>query len=335
MMASVAASSGGLGKRISEWFWQRETLAALRQSSPHVSERAQAFAERARTSADVARLVLTPAEPLQASGEAIASELFRQSAYWSACALSSLTTEDVARNGYTEAIWESVDQGSLVHAAGGSAGVSRLHEALTKGSFVYFAELSREEQQLACAELSALATALLMKIDEPKRKLTTIFWQRVWRVGLAFALVLAAASGFSWVQQERELRSDLALGKAWRASSRFENAGCTSPNQQCPESTGYFFHTQSDTNPWVEFDLGADQRFSTVQVDNRPDCCPDRAVPLVVEVSNDRAKWQGVARRDAVFSTWRATFAPVKARWVRLRVEKESFLHLSRVRIFP
>src|SRR5450755_4079035 len=117
MMASVAASSGGLGKRISEWFWQRETLAALRQSSPHVSERAQAFAERARTSADVARLVLTPAEPLQASGEAIASELFRQSAYWSACALSSLTTEDVARNGYTEAIWESVDQGSLVHAA--------------------------------------------------------------------------------------------------------------------------------------------------------------------------------------------------------------------------
>ena len=91
----------------------------------------------------------------------------------------------------------------------------------------------------------------------------------------------------------------------------------------------------NDHNPWIEFDLGALQRVSMVRVENRQDCCGERAVPLAVEVSRDHRRWQSVARRDAVFSTWDAAFDSVETRWIRLRVLKPSTLHLHSVGIYP
>ena len=40
-----------------------------------------------------------------------------------------------------------------------------------------------------------------------------------------------------------------------------------------------------------------------------------------------------VARQDASLTSWRATFPAVKARWVRLRVQKAELPDLARVRI--
>jgi hypothetical protein len=96
-----------------------------------------------------------------------------------------------------------------------------------------------------------------------------------------------------------------------------------------------FFSTVEEKDPWIEFDLGKVEQISGVQAENRLDCCQDRAFPLVVEVSENHKRWKAVARRDTDFTTWRASFNPVKARWVRLRVHRTSFLHLHRVRILP
>jgi hypothetical protein len=128
---------------------------------------------------------------------------------------------------------------------------------------------------------------------------------------------------------------ELAHGRPWRASSALGSAGCKSPAQQCAASPAFFFHTAEEQNPWIEFDLGASKSVSAVQVDNREDCCSDRAFPLTVEVSTDHKSWKAVANKDEDFKSWRASFDAVDARWVRLRALKQTYLHFAGVRIFP
>ena len=57
-------------------------------------------------------------------------------------------------------------------------------------------------------------------------------------------------------------------------------------------------------------------------------------VPLIVELSNDRSTWQAVAQRESPFAIWEPSFAPSKARYVRLRVPRVTFLHLEQVKVY-
>ncbi|MFO0650124.1 MAG: discoidin domain-containing protein, partial [Polyangiales bacterium] len=92
-------------------------------------------------------------------------------------------------------------------------------------------------------------------------------------------------------------------------------------------------HTESQASPWVAFDLLTRQTVRTVTVQNRGDCCRERAVPLVVEVSDDGAQWTEVARRDEVFDEWVATFPARTTRRLRLRALHTTSLHLTNVEI--
>jgi len=84
---------------------------------------------------------------------------------------------------------------------------------------------------------------------------------------------------------------------------------------------------------WVEIDLGAPRKVRRVEVVNRGDCCADRATPLVAEVSNDRVTWSQVARRDEPFGSWKVSFPPRVARYVRLRAAKHTVLHLQAIAV--
>jgi hypothetical protein len=126
----------------------------------------------------------------------------------------------------------------------------------------------------------------------------------------------------------------LALGKPWQASSVFAGS-CDSPAQDCPGENNFFIHTQQENEPWLEIDLKSVQKFSSAHIVNRTDCCADRVVPLILEVSNDQKHWREVTRNTQPFRDWSPSFAPVSARWLRLRVPRYSMLHLKRVRVFP
>ncbi|HVR19725.1 MAG TPA: discoidin domain-containing protein, partial [Polyangiaceae bacterium] len=156
---------------------------------------------------------------------------------------------------------------------------------------------------------------------------------RLGGVALALAiLVFAVFQTLAW----NENRRDLARRAAWTLSSNYPVAGCRSPAQICTESPNYFFHTLQEKNPSVTFDLRSKKGISTVVVENRLDCCPERAVPLVVSVSDDQKRWKEVARRRDTFTSWRAKFPRLRARYVRVHAEGEAMiLHLSRVRILP
>jgi hypothetical protein len=133
-----------------------------------------------------------------------------------------------------------------------------------------------------------------------------------------------------------EGRRDLAKDKPWSASSLYTGGGgCDSPQQECPENRGFFFHTNDENGPWFEIDLGTVQNVSSARIDNRQDCCKERGIPLLIELSTDRKTWKEVARQNKPFDSWKASFSTQRARYFRLRAEGFKILHLHRVRVFP
>ncbi len=123
------------------------------------------------------------------------------------------------------------------------------------------------------------------------------------------------------------LGPNLAAGKPFRTSSSW--SGCSAD----PGCLQQLFHTDPQESPWIEFDLGAPTRVHRVEIENRDDCCQDRAIPLVVELSINATAWKEVARREKDFSSWVAKFPPTSARYVRLRVPRSTVFHLHKVAI--
>ena len=311
--------------RLIEWFWRGAALAEA-ERTPSVSERSSRLTQRAAFANDWANITLlsNPAEP---DYEAIASELYRQSVFWSASARAASEQE---------AVWSGLDDASLEPVAEGLETREALRETLRRGSFGYFAELPPLELGRARVSLRALAQSLLLESAAQQNPLEALKKERATRVAALVLVVLAGLFVVRALYQAHLASSDLALGKPWHLSSNYGEGGCTSPEQECQGNSGYFFHTRLPENhPWIEFDLQTEQAISGVEIENRRDCCFERAVPLLVEVSADQKHWQLAARRDTVFSSWRAAFDTVHARYLRLRVDKVSALHLARVRIYP
>jgi hypothetical protein len=180
----------------------------------------------------------------------------------------------------------------------------------------------------------ALREALRDHDGAAEAALQRVLWQRSVRIGV-LPLLIAALVYAGFIASDRlERRHDLARGKPWRASSVFV-PGCRSPAQHCAESPDFFFHTLGEASPWLEIDLGAQVPFSGVHIVNRADCCADRAAPLAVEVSSDRIAWREVTRRIEPFNAWKGRFQRARARWVRIRALRPTYLHLQEVRVLP
>ncbi|MBM4783751.1 MAG: hypothetical protein GQE15_39280 [Archangiaceae bacterium] len=161
----------------------------------------------------------------------------------------------------------------------------------------------------------------------------TVAARQIRRMSRAFVGVTVALSVFLFAQRVLE-PVDLAAGKPWRTSSKWID--CDPSIGRCgPHVTRILFHTNEDDNPWFEIDLGTPTKFSSVTVVNRSDHMPEREVPLIIEVGDDRETWKEIARQDSMFSTWRAKVPGTTARFVRFRVPRRTYFHLEAVRIHP
>lgn len=196
------------------------------------------------------------------------------------------------------------------------------------------ASTSPAEQVQRAAELRELASTLVQAAHADVAALSRLRRQRRWRLAacaavLAFGIsrALPALDGADW-------REDLAAGKPWQASSQAFH--CQPAAKRCDDHFGMsiFFHTQEEASPWLVIDLAREQPLSAVRVRNRTDCCSVLAIPLVIELSSDNVTWREVARRERNFRNWVPSLAPTTARWVRLRVDRRSALHLERVSVY-
>lgn len=140
-------------------------------------------------------------------------------------------------------------------------------------------------------------------------------------------LLLVAFAGLRW------LEPDLAEGKRWEASSAwgaFPRVGVMTGDAPIDGR----FHTHDEQDPWVRLDLGQVRRVHAIRIENRTNCCKERAIPLSIELSVDGESWQVVGYRRVPFDTMRQQFPAQQARYVRLRIDRRSSLHMRRISVY-
>ncbi len=195
-------------------------------------------------------------------------------------------------------------------------------------------DVEAENLEAGCRTLSAEADRLLEAGEAlAARERLLRFREPMEKVALALLAITLAVVGYTLANRIAQ-PIDLAEGKPWKASSSW--ADCTPRAGRCgPLVSRILFHTRDDENPWFRLDLLQPTTFSGMTIVNRAEEFADRAVPLVVEVGDDDQTWREIARRDEVFSTWRVSFQPVTARFIRLRVARKSWLHLEAIKVHP
>lgn len=338
-----------VASRFLEWFWLRAAERNARAESGVASARVLELIGRAALAIEVAARTERPPEPFAHGGaDAVAAELYREAIHWALLAHVELHASrpdaneaaggDASSSGAVASVstlLERVDGALLERAAGGSDQVAALRADL-RAAYAEFAELEPSAQRKLVERLERASQVLLEPLGTLQRRLERIWVRRVVHVLGVFVLLGAVLFGVRQISSMHQRSHDVAANASWTTSSRYPQGGCESPRQECAGGENYFFHTMQESDPWVMFDLGKERRISAVEVDNRLDCCTERANPLVIEVSSDKKKWREVARHTGDFTTMRETFDSVRIRYVKIHVPvPAAILHLSRVRIYP
>lgn len=100
------------------------------------------------------------------------------------------------------------------------------------------------------------------------------------------------------------------------------------------------FHTAREANPWWDVDLGGVRALDRVVLYNRGDEFGNRNRNLAVELSADGRDFTRVFRNDALFGGAKdgrplsIPLAGARARFVRLALDGEEYLHLDEVEVF-
>ena len=301
--------------RSTEWVVQRCALREARAAViPPGDRRARALCQ-ARLLLEVARRMADPGEGFPpGSRPTVRLGLYRQAAYWT---LVASRPDDAEPASDVADAWSHADPERLRRAARDDVSLETLKQLLAEASRPDSLDVPEHEADRS----RDFVQALLDEIDAPRRRVERTLAKRWSRLALCAGLLVLAVLGV----RKLALGPNLLAGRPFRVSSSW--SGCS----QDPECPGLLFHTDAEDNPWVEFDLGAPKSFHRLVVTNRTDCCSDRTVPLVAEISDDAATWKEIGRRDSEFTTWVLTFPPKKARYLRLRIARSSTFHLKDV----
>jgi hypothetical protein len=280
--------------------------------------RARCLAQ-ARLIAEVARRTVTPVEALPGgSRAAVLIALYRDAAYW---ALAAGLPPGTPAPPDLPTMWGAYTPEQLPHAVRDPANLAVLTRIFIDQK-APAAGLQATEEDAARAR--AFVDAVLWDLDAWQRRIDRLQAQRWLRVTVSAVALIAVVIGL----RALTTGANLAEGKPFRTSTTWSGWAACQADGSCSDVA---FHTDEQMNPWVEYDLGAPKKVKRIEVKNREECCRERAVPLVAEVSNDRINWTEVARRDTEFSTWTAKFPARTARYVRLRVPRTTTLHLREV----
>jgi len=305
-----------LAKRADEWFLRRQALAAARAQVPRRDQLAGRAFNQVRLLREITRQVgETAEEPPCGHRAAVLLGLYRELVYW---ALVAGERGEPGSNSDLAGLWRQVPRDRLLAAAGSEENLEAVHGVLEMSPT---ASLDTTDEDVD--RVRAFADALHDQLAAPRRRVARVVAQRWLR------LVGVAASVVTIVLVIRSLAAGPNLVKR-------ENMHVSSRLPSCsvdPGCVDLLFHTDMENGPWVEFDLGAPKPIHVVEVRNRPDCCEERAVPLIVEISMDKVHWKEVARQDKEFSRWKAKFPRTIARHVRLRVPKMTFFGFASVAI--
>lgn len=328
----VTAKTGAI-ERVIDWIWQTAALRTLRRERPKFHERQLDYLDRCRSTLVLARFALASPASRDGSMVGAACKLVREATYGGLMAQRA-SSEAEAPCESLDALFKSANRNLLEHAAGDATQLAEIERTIANADFVDLAELPQAEQARLAQKLAAFAEALSSDIDSRELAIQRIWGRRIAAIATLVGLTLATIWFAGVLRQHTLASSDLARNRVWTTSSN-SGSGCLSPDQACAPAIGFFFHTNEEQSPWLLIDLERPVRVSAVRSRNRTDCCRERGLPLVVELSTDQQTWKQVARQTSQFEDWEAKFPTTEARYVRLRAESKTILHLSQVRIYP
>lgn len=302
-------------RRAWEWLWRGAQLRELREQRLPPAGGATLLA--AKSCQTLAWRVLSGLEPIPASTrDAVARPLIL--AGMSKCASLATPVVDGVERLFADQTWQEQLKRGGVEA-----------EALpTIEAWLFESSAAPGTGELALRALGALIEA----IEGPRHGIRRIFWRRVTLALVLLASLFGAAAALVALLTPPE-GPDLAVGKPWQASSFYPGFPASGNKPANPPEGAFFSTTNEESNPWWMVDLQSAKSVGGVTVVNRSDCCLERAHPVVIELSTDGKTWKEVARRTELFRTWRATFAPHQARYVRLRALRRTHLHFKDVRV--
>lgn len=326
---SSAAPGGSGGNGIREWFWRGRALEQARQRAAALPGAAyrprRERLRRARLAAELGDRAGGYDGALQAgSALPLSISLYREAAYWALLARSG----EPGPRSLAEAFEAAGDD--LLDTGLNRAELATVRRALAGKTFIETAEDGRAKQRSEAELCRRFVHALIESGSSRKDPVVAVLVQRWVRLGAVLLVVAGLLCWAAFVVERARRGPDLVAGRPWKSSSQAYQ--CRPHFKECGGiTTAIFFHTRQERKPWLEIDLGAARTLARVEVENRDDCCRERAVPLVVSVSDDAERWEEVARRRDSFRTWQRTFAPVRARYLRLHVNRRSTFHLVRV----
>jgi hypothetical protein len=304
-------------QRLQDWFTLQPALGAARTRLPRPDGPARAALDQARMLREVVRQIASPVDELPPGRfPAVLLSLCRDLVYWTLAARRT-GAGDAALD--LAALWDRSPADDLLRAAGTPENLDAVRRTLVDLPMPSTLDATDAD----VARVRAFAEALFRQLEAPRHRVRRLLVRRWLHRAAAVTAVLTIALAI----RAAFIGPDLAKGKQFRASSN--QVECWGD----PECSTLMFHTTLQDNPWVEIDLGAIKKIHLIEARNRPACCQERAVPLIAEVSTDGVHWTQVARRDSVFLTWTATFPRVAARYVKLRVPRNSILHLEGVSV--
>ena len=215
-----------------------------------------------------------------------------------------------------QAIGEIESTGMLARVAGSAERGYAILDALRP-------EVTPSAEGLHDAE--AMITALLRR---PTRDAAAArrTWRRRW---LLAVLLVVTVAGIMIAPR----RSPPVWAKyKWKTSSTAE--GFPSAGTLRDRGTaGLIFHTANERNPWVVIDMLAPRSVQRIVLKHRSDCCYERGLPLLVEVGLDETSFAPVGRQYTLFDTWDVDFSARQARYIRIRSESTTTLHLREIQV--
>ncbi|MFO0630475.1 MAG: discoidin domain-containing protein [Polyangiales bacterium] len=263
---------------------------------------------------------LPGAAGLDEDAPAQAVSLYREAVRWALAASSGETAAADLGAGLDA-------QAASLRRVVGEEGYVAARRALVERAPDETVSLPLEAQRDDAAHAGAVARALVeaLHVREIALRGAATRGGGVFAAALALVVVVPAVRA--------ALREDLAARAVWRASSAAEGLPPTGRGAQPTGGAAMFFHTALERGPWVQLDFGARVVLHRIDVENRADCCGERAAPLVMELSPDGAAWTEVARRAEPFGTWTVDLPAPSSRFLRLRALRETSLHLHAVHV--
>lgn len=323
----------------SGWLWQHKRMQDLRFAFERIPEsRKECISSACLALSQAKHLTDSPPYNAQEFVPALALHLYAKAAYWAVVSEAYRADEQSNVPEHTQFSPPETFKNALVHASINLDELCADHELLSD-TLGLFERLEKSDwlepstrNHAVEAELMRLSERLVERADNAAREIQRIWFQRLVRVGIPFALLIMLLVTARIVRSHTLLEQETMF--PWRTSTANGERGCQSPRQGC-EQDHFFFHTKLEKEPWIEFDISRLETISEVTILNRTDCqdCSIRAVPLLVEVSENGTEWLTVARRETDFVSWSTAFPRTNAKFLRLRVLKRTPFHLKQVRI--